>query len=328
MQYFYSQQEYEAYEYKRSLKKTSNSVGLLLILFMATELLFSTVFAVATYNGETSFLEALESVFGLTLFNGVFSLVTFFFVGLIFCLIRRESLASLFPFHKAGAGFVAMLVVIGVTFSLLSNYVSDAVLSMFEMFGLTSTYVGEVEIEGGGDIFMSYLTIAVIPALAEEFAFRGIIMGMFRKYSDALALVVSSAIFGLMHGNIVQIPFAFCGGLVFGFIMLKTNSLLPGILVHFFNNALSVTLDLLTKYTPLSDNAANLIFNAIIVMLCILSAFFLIRIIKTRKDFLNFPDSNKMIPFREKMKTVCSSPTMIVYTVMIVNYTIFAEITL
>lgn len=328
MQYFYSQQEYEAYEYKRSLKKTSNAVGLLLILFMAMEIVFSLVFLVATWNGETSFIEALETAFGMTLFNGVFSLVTFFFVGLIFCLIRKENLAALFPFHKAGAGFVAMLVVIGITFSLLSNYVSDAVLSMFEMFGLTSTYSGEVEIEGTGDIFISYLTIAVIPALAEEFAFRGIIMGMFRKYSDALALIVSSAIFGLMHGNIVQIPFAFCGGLVFGFIALKTNSLLPGILIHFFNNALSVTLDLLANNTPLTENTVILIFNVIIVVLCILSAFFLVRIIKTRKDFLNFLDSNKGIPFREKMKTVCASPTLIVYTVMILNSTVLTEIML
>lgn len=328
MQYFYSQKEFEEYEYKRNLRKTANGVGLLLILFMITELVFSLVTVIAYIISGSSAEDALETALGMTLFNGVFSLVTFFFVGIIFCLIRKESFAQLFPFKKVGAGHLAMLVVIGITFSLLSNYVADAIISLFEMFGLTSSYSGSVEIEGSGDIFMSYLTIAIIPALAEEFAFRGIMMGMLRKYSDAMALIVSSAIFGLMHGNIVQIPFAFCGGLVFGFIALKTNSLLPGILIHFFNNALSVTLDLIVNNTEMTENVANIIFNALIIVLCVLSFLFIRKILKTHPDFLKFPDSNKGIPFREKMKTVCSSPTLIVYTVMIVNTTVFSEIAL
>ena len=175
---------------------------------------------------------------------------------------------------------------------------------------------------------MSYLTIAIIPALAEEFAFRGIVMGMLKKYSGALALIVSSAIFGLMHGNIVQIPFAFCGGLVFGFIALKTNSLLPGILIHFFNNGISVTLDILQNETPLTENTVNIIFAVLMIVLCILSFIFIRKIIKTKKDFFSFSDSNKGIPFREKMKTVCGSPTLIVYTVMIIVYTVIAEMTI
>lgn len=326
MQYFYTQKEYEEYEYKKSLRKASNGIGLLLILFMVTEMMFTVVFAFASFFSGASVEAALQTAFGETLFNGVFSLVTFFFVGIIFCLIRRESFADLFPFQKVGAGYLVMLVVIGVTFSLLSNYVSDAIASLCEMFGLTSSYSGTVTIEGPEDIFMSYLEIAIIPALVEEFAFRGIIMGMLRKYSDALALIVSAAVFGLMHGNLVQIPFAFCGGLVFGFIALKTNSLLPGILIHFFNNALSVTLDLLSNNTALSEDTVNIIFIAIVIVLCVLSFFFIRRIVRTKKDFFSFPDSNKTIPFREKMKTVCGSPTLIVYLVMIVFYTVLVEI--
>ena len=328
MQYFYTQKEYEEYEYKRNLRKTSNSIGLLMILFMIAELVFSIVFVFASFLSGDSLTDAMDTAFGLTLLNGVFSLVIFFFVGIIFCVIRREPLAELFPFQKIGAGYLVMLVVIGITFSLLSNYAADAVSSMFEMFGLTSSYSGETEIEGTGDIFMSYLTIAIIPALAEEFAFRGIVMGMLKKYSGALALIVSSAIFGLMHGNIVQIPFAFCGGLVFGFIALKTNSLLPGILIHFFNNGISVTLDILQNETPLTENTVNIIFVVLMIVLCILSFIFIRKIIKTKKDFFTFSDSNKGIPFREKMKTVCGSPTLIVYTVMIIVYTVIVEMTI
>ncbi|MBQ3417189.1 MAG: CPBP family intramembrane metalloprotease [Ruminococcus sp.] len=327
MQYFYTQKEYEEYQYKRNLRSTSNGIGLLMILFMIAELVFSIVFVFASFLSGDSLTDAMDTAFGMTLINGLFSLITFFFVGIIFCLFRREPLAELFPFQKIGAGYLVMLVVIGVAFSLLSNYAADAVSRMFEMFGLTSSYSGGVEIEGTGDIFMSYLTIAVIPALAEEFAFRGIVMGMLKKYSGALAVIVSSAIFGLMHGNIIQIPFAFCGGLIFGFIALKTNSLLPGILIHFFNNGISVTLDILQTNTPLTENTVNIIFVILMIVLCILSFIFIRKIIKTKKDFFSFPDSNKGISFREKMKTVCSSPTLIVYTVMIIIYTVIVEMT-
>ena len=328
MQYFYTQKQYEDYEYKRSLKRSANGIGLLLILFMITELVFSTAIIIITAMSGSSIEAAIATAFGETLFNGVFSLVTFFFVGIIFCLIRRENFADLFPFQKAGAKTVAMLVVIGLTLSLFSNYVADAVSQMFSMFGLTSSYSGTVESEGVSDIFMSYLTIALIPALAEEFAFRGIVMRMLRKYSDALALIVSSAIFGLMHGNMIQIPFAFCGGLIFGFIALKTNSLLPGIIVHFLNNATSVTLDLLSKDPAFAGNTTDILFCVLIIILSVLSFFFIRKIIKTKEGFFTFPDSNKQIPFREKMKTVCSSPTLIVYTVMIIIYTILVEATI
>ena len=324
MTYFYSQKEYEEYEFKSRLRRDANGIGLLLILFLAGEFVFSFAYSLIMvangYAGDV-FSETME----MLLLNGLYSLIIFFFIGIIFCLIRRESFSSLFPFEKAGAGLIAMLVVIGLTFSLLSNYVSDFVSQMFGMFGYTSSYSGSTEASTPMEILASYLTIAVIPALVEEFAFRGIIMGILRKHSDAMALIVSSAIFGLIHGNIIQIPFAFCGGLLFGFMVLKTNSLLPGILIHFFNNALSVTLDLMGGYWGMSEDLVNIIFCIIIIVLWVLSIFFIYRITKTKKDFLSFHDSDRVIPFRQKMRIVCTSPTLIVSTVMIIIYTVVTE---
>ncbi len=325
MQYFYSQKQFEEYQYRQALRKDTNAVGLLLILFFGTEILFSIVVAIVEIFSGANTTEILSSAFELMMFNGVFSLVTFFLVGIIFCLVRRESFARLFPFEKIKPSTLFMLVIIGLALSLLSNYVADAVSHMFSMFGFESSYTGSVETDERTSIFISYLTVAVIPAFAEEFAFRGIVMGILRRHSDALALIVSAAIFGIMHGNIIQIPFAFCGGLVFGFMVIKTNSLLPGILIHFLNNAIATTCDLLTEVPGITDDMVNIGFSLLILILIVLSAIFLFRIIKNDKNFFSFTDSDKMLPFREKMKITCSSPTLIVYTALMAVYTVFAE---
>lgn len=54
------------------------------------------------------------------------------------------------------------------------------------------------------------------------------------------AIVVSSLIFGIVHGNWVQAPFAFVVGLALGWVYYHTGSLLPGILMHFVNNSTAV----------------------------------------------------------------------------------------
>ncbi len=81
--------------------------------------------------------------------------------------------------------------------------------------------------------------VALVPALVEEIAFRGITLGMLRKHSDGLAIVLSALLFGLFHGNMIQLPFATCFGLAAGYITLRTGSLWPAIVLHFINNASS-----------------------------------------------------------------------------------------
>ena len=61
-----------------------------------------------------------------------------------------------------------------------------------------------------------------------------------------LGIVVSSLIFGVVHGNPAQIPFAFVVGMALGWMYYLTGSLIPGILMHFINNGSSVLLYVLS----------------------------------------------------------------------------------
>lgn len=89
---------------------------------------------------------------------------------------------------------------------------------------------------------LGIIAVVIMAPIVEELLFRGAIQGhLLRKWKHpAGAIVLSSLIFGVVHGNWVQAPFAFVTGLALGWMYYRTGSLLPGILMHFVNNSAAV----------------------------------------------------------------------------------------
>ena len=323
MQYFNNENAYRGYLYKRELRKTANSLGTLLLIFFGAEIALDTVLYIILRNmGLYDQLNDSGSPMYL-LMAGALSATIFTLIGLIYCLIKRLSFAKLFNFEPIGAGRVVMLSVIGLAISLMSNYAAGLVTDVFSLFGISNRGGDIIEDGSLPSVFLYYLTVALLPALGEEFAFRGIVMGSLRKYSDALALVISSAAFAFMHGNFVQMPFTFCCGLAFGYMAIKTNSLLPSIIIHFLNNALAVTSDVLMSYEILPAEAVNLGYGLIFAVTGALSLVFVRRIIKNKPDFFSFKDSDSVVPYREKIKAAALSPTMLVFAVLMILFSIY-----
>jgi membrane protease YdiL (CAAX protease family) len=88
-------------------------------------------------------------------------------------------------------------------------------------------------------IILYFVMIAVLPAVFEEWAFRGVLLRSLLPYGKLFALTVSSVMFGLMHINPPQVLFATCFGLLAGFIYIKTGSIWYGSVIHLLNNAFS-----------------------------------------------------------------------------------------
>ena len=85
------------------------------------------------------------------------------------------------------------------------------------------------------------LSITIMAPLVEELLFRGAIQGyMLRKGMKPItAILIASAIFGIVHMNPIQIPFAFAIGMIFGWLYYRTGSVVPGIIGHFINNSIA-----------------------------------------------------------------------------------------
>ena len=84
-----------------------------------------------------------------------------------------------------------------------------------------------------------YLVVAfaVLPAITEEFLFRGIVLGEYGKDGLFIAAVVSAAMFGMSHFSLVRFPVYFFSGLVLALVTYATRSVLAAMLIHALNNA-------------------------------------------------------------------------------------------
>lgn len=85
---------------------------------------------------------------------------------------------------------------------------------------------------------LGIISTVIMAPIVEEMLFRGAIEGHLLRIwkKPAYAIIVSALLFGLVHGNLVQAPFAFLLGLALGWIYYRSGSLLPSMLMHFVNN--------------------------------------------------------------------------------------------
>jgi len=91
---------------------------------------------------------------------------------------------------------------------------------------------------------------ALLPAICEEFAFRGFILSGLRHIGHKWAAIAITAIFfGITHQIIQQSVAAIIIGLLIGFIAVQTRSLLACIVYHAIHNALGLIHGLVTEET-------------------------------------------------------------------------------
>ncbi|NMB30980.1 MAG: CPBP family intramembrane metalloprotease [Clostridiales bacterium] len=86
---------------------------------------------------------------------------------------------------------------------------------------------------------IAVIYICICAPIFEEIFYRRIILGSLRRYGDTFAIVISAILFGIMHGNFSQFFYAFALGLIYGYIVIRSNSILPAILLHALNNSIS-----------------------------------------------------------------------------------------
>jgi sodium transport system permease protein len=85
------------------------------------------------------------------------------------------------------------------------------------------------------------LLLAVVPAFCEELAFRGFVLSGLRHLGDKpTAILISSVLFGIVHGLLQQSLTACFLGMILGYVAVQTGSLLPCIVFHAAHNALQL----------------------------------------------------------------------------------------
>ena len=107
----------------------------------------------------------------------------------------------------------------------------------------SNTDIGTYWDSGIIDISFTILYVAIFTPIAEELMFRGYLLDAIkRKHSDWVAIIISSILFGLVHIDPYTIGVATIGGIIYGWLRIRTRSLLPCIACHMMWNLMATML--------------------------------------------------------------------------------------
>jgi len=122
---------------------------------------------------------------------------------------------------------IAAISACGIITSLLFSWVDFSVL------------YGETDVSSGPMIVLDFVSTAIVPAICEEFLFRGCILSNLKPFGKQQAIFASAIAFALMHGNFPQFLYTFVCGVILGYCYVETGSVWMCMLIHLFNNFLS-----------------------------------------------------------------------------------------
>lgn len=264
--------------YRNTVNRCMCAMTALIACMFAFSILSSFVMALLAPSLSDTQYEVVSSLLGSFTYA-----VMFLIPGFVFKLFSRNKTyyplpaKPILPKHPIRITFASVGIVYSL--SILSSVLINFLISLTGHTIDMSAY--ETEINGVHSIVLLFISTAIVPALVEEYLFRGVMLKNLLPYGKTAAVVVSALLFSLMHQNFLQFLYAFGAGIVLGVVFLKTGSIWCGVLIHFVNNFLSVLNEALSYY--LSEDAANIADYLIMTIVIFIGLISLVLIIKDSK---------------------------------------------
>lgn len=139
-------------------------------------------------------------------------------------------------YEKMTAGRFICLIFIAWAMMYFGALVGNILNSIFT--ATTGVEVGDevADLALSASILPKLLFMVVVGPIMEELVFRKALIDRMRIYGEKTAVVVSALLFGLFHGNLAQLFYAFTLGLLFGYVYLRTGKLRYTVILHVFIN--------------------------------------------------------------------------------------------
>lgn len=294
--YFTPDYFYRKEKERKSLRKAGALCGLGLLGYVFIQnVLALGIQAVGLWDKYTSdsFFQSGADIF-LT-FGGV--LLPFVIINR---LIKKHTGAgeTLIFDRRVSKGSFLLSVIAGSGLCMAANVVSSLFIGIMSAFGFTLTSPDVPMPEGSAGFFLSVIRVVVVAAMAEELSLRGYVMGNLKKYGDTFAIGASAVLFAIMHGNLVQAPFALMAGFTIGYFTVKTGTLWTGIMIHGVNNFISLALSYIIETAGEETGAllsAGIIYGLGFVGVIATFIFF------TKNRIIRLSDGNTVLSAGEKI---------------------------
>ena len=180
----------------------------------------------------------VAGIFTMPFFGTVGAQMTIYFMTFLFALFlagkHKKELAI--PIEKPKAKmllFTAGLTVCGIPVAMLLN----ALAGLFSTSGADT-----VEDVAKYPLWLSLIAFAIVPAVVEEYVFRGVVLGEYLKIETGAAVLISSIFFALLHFSFGSVLYGFFFGCVFAIVRIATENLTYTVVMHLIFNSINVLL--------------------------------------------------------------------------------------
>lgn len=256
------------------IKARYNAIGRSAILYLICMILipyvliYAAALGMALAKGSSSldelFYDVIGSNGGYMLVNAGTVMVSLLLATYSGCKRTKTSPKAFFAKPKIKTGKTFAYGTIVFLFQIMANVVI-ALLSAAAAYG--GKELSSADFSTDQDIFATIVictyTVIIAP-LVEELFFRGFVLNCASKVSSAFAMVLSSFLFGIYHMNVPQFVSAFLVGMLLSYVTLKADSIIPAIVIHAFNNCVSMALTILSEYnTSLGDTVSAIVMYAL-----------------------------------------------------------------
>ena len=205
-----------------------------IVLTPSTLVLATYIFLLLTKLLDVAFINRENEYYSVV----ILQLMIFMLPGAIWCKwsgenyvkglrLRLPRLSSLVLILSA-----ALLMISG---GLLLSTVFGGLDSLSSNFSLYDTFISKTDgsIPSSMYLFVAY---AILPAICEEFVFRGILCYEYESGGVMRAVLFSSVFFALLHFNPVNILTYLFSGMVLALVLYASRSLIGAMLAHFLYN--------------------------------------------------------------------------------------------
>ncbi len=307
----YQQELLQKNEDRKNIRRLANCVGGAVIAYLlfqnALSLLIPALGLYDVYLNNSYFQTGLNTILVV-----ITILPSFMFFGKKMQKISGEK--NPVPLNRP-RGFINTVLAFfaGMGICMVANYATGIIAVITSSFGYTPTTPDIAMPEGVLGFCLSFAQIVLAAATVEELSLRGYTMGNLRKYGDMFAIISSSIVFALIHGNLVQIPFALIAGLGIGYLTVKTKSLWTGVLIHAGNNFFSVAATYAQMYAD--EGIFNTVYTFLFLFIAVFGMACFALFVKRNREY---PLISSLSPLKtkEKVAAFVTSPAIIVVTVI------------
>ena len=221
--------------------------------------------------------------------------VGFLALAVVYCLIGRVKIKDMFPVKKIKFRELAGSILIVAGFyplELLLVIISALIFpnSMNEIGDITSF------LYDGINYPLAILIVAVMPAICEEAMHRGALLSSFKSIKrDWIIVLIMGLLFGINHLSVLRFLMTTVMGMFFSYVVLKRENILLSMIMHFTNNAISVTIGYLTGTIGSASNVTAADYSSALGVYLILG--FLSPVVITVGLMLVHPEGHKKIRF-------------------------------